>query len=162
MIAGLKLIGKSLIGLLIWLWLNTVIRGWQWLDITLLNIDWNRYNFTVTLYMHGETYSIQKQFRHSQLISFFWTTHARKCDYRFEVFFYRYWTGWLPIEFHASFDKTWRCQECGYVRDFPMPAHRTCQRCLDKLAAQAAEELKANEEAQAKGEAAPEYVEEVW
>ena len=48
MISGLKLIGKSLIGLLIWLWLNTVIRGWQWLDITLLNVDWNRYNLTGT------------------------------------------------------------------------------------------------------------------
>ena len=154
MIAGLKTVGKSLIAILVWIWMHTVVRAWLWLDISMWNAECSRYGFTMTIYARGDSYTIQKQFRRNQVIRLMWTSHKRKCDYTFELFVYPYWRGWLPFDFHTSFDKSWRCKECGGSREFPMPADRTCWRCTDKLAAKA--------KAEAEAEAVPEYVEEVW
>ena len=162
MFTGLKLVGKSLVAFIIWLWLNTIVWAWRKIDFHRLSIEMYSYNISISIYAHNETYTIQHRFNHSHIIGLRWTSHEHQRDYEFEMWGYRYWNGWLPFELRTSFHKSWRCKECGRMRDYEMPAHCTCQRCLDQLAAQAAEELKAKEDAAAKGEAMPEYIETVW
>ena len=162
MISGLKLVGKSLITFIVWLWVHTIVWAWKKVDLHRVSIEMNSYNVTLNIFAHDEVYTIQHRFSDTHLIGLRWTTQNRGREYEFESYIYRYWNGWLPFELRTAFNKSWRCKECSCLRDYPVPAHETCRRCLDKFAAQAAAELKAKEDALAKGEAVPEYVETVW
>lgn len=162
MFTGLKLVGKSLVAFIIWLWLNTIVWAWRKIDFHRLSIEMYSYNISVSVYAHNETYTIQHRFNHNHIIGLRWTTHEHQREYEFEMWAYRYWSNWLPFEFRTGFNKSWRCKECGSMRDFPIAVHNTCRRCLDKMAAKAEAELKEKEAAAIRGEAVPEYVETVW
>ena len=162
MITGLKLVGKSLFAFIIWLWLHTIVWAWKKVDLHRVSMEIYRYNISISIFAHDESYVIQHRFNYNHVIGLRWTSHDRQREYEFESYIYRYWNGWLPFEFRTSFHKYWRCKECGRMRDFPVPAHYTCQRCLDELAANAAAELKAKEKAEAESEMMPEYVETIW